>query len=284
MPTPFPFSPGNVLTAAQLNAITNLPSSTKTTSYTFVAADASTRVVMNAAGSTTLTVNTSIFSAGDVVEISNIGTGVTTVTAGTATVSSAGPLAVPQYGGGRLVFTSASAAIYFPSAVTAAAASSGLTFITSGTQAATATAGILNIFSSSYTSYKIILRNMSSSVANQDLRMRLGSAGSADTGSNYNNNFAFFTSSTQFAQNSSVDKWSNQPNFTANSLNFLDLQITAPNLATTSFFNSQGFTNQPGSSVAAGMLDTSTQYTDLFLFLSSGNIGFSYQVFGYANS
>ena len=119
MTTPFPFVAAQVLTASELNSITNLPSSTKTVSYVLVAGDAGKRIVMNAAGSTTITVNTSLFSAGDVVELSNINMGVCTLTAGTATVSSAGPLAIPQYGGGRLVFTSASAAIYFPSAVTA---------------------------------------------------------------------------------------------------------------------------------------------------------------------
>ena len=120
MTTPFPFVAAQVLTASELNSITNLPSSTKTVSYVLIAGDAGKRIVMNAAGSTTITANTSIFSAGDVVELSNIGAGTCTLTAGTATVSSAGPLAIPQYGGGRLVFTSASAAIYFPSAVTVA--------------------------------------------------------------------------------------------------------------------------------------------------------------------
>jgi hypothetical protein len=94
------FTSGQVLTAAQLNAVQandyNQTVSTKTASYTLVAADKGTRVVMNAAGATTITVNTSLFSAGDTLVIQNIGAGVTTVTAGTATVSSAGPLAIPK--------------------------------------------------------------------------------------------------------------------------------------------------------------------------------------------
>jgi hypothetical protein len=120
MTSPFPFVASQILTASELNSITNLPSSTKTANYVLTLANMGSRVVMNSASSTTITVNTSIFSAGDIVELSNIGAGVCTVTAGTATVSSAGPLAIPQYGGGSLIFTSASAAIYFPSAVTAA--------------------------------------------------------------------------------------------------------------------------------------------------------------------
>jgi hypothetical protein len=118
------FTSGQVLTAAQLNAVQandyNQTVSTRTASTTLVAADKGTRVVMNAAGATTITVNTSVFSAGDTLVIQNIGAGVTTVTAGTATVSSAGSLAIPQNGSGTLYFTSAGVSIFYPSAGPAA--------------------------------------------------------------------------------------------------------------------------------------------------------------------
>jgi hypothetical protein len=94
--------------------LANLTVSTKTASYTLVAADRNTRVVMNSSSSTSITVNTSLFSAGDVVWIHNIGSGTCTVTAGTATVTTSGSLALAQWGGGTLYFTSASAAIFFP--------------------------------------------------------------------------------------------------------------------------------------------------------------------------
>jgi hypothetical protein len=109
------------LTAAQQNALQandyNQTVSNKTASYTLVAADKGTRIVMNSASATTITVNTSLFAAGDTLWIENIGTGVCTVTAGTATVSSAGPLYISTNGGGRLVFISASTSIWFPSAI-----------------------------------------------------------------------------------------------------------------------------------------------------------------------
>ena len=114
------FTSGQVLTAAQMNAVQandyNQTVSTKTASYTLVAADKGTRVVMNSASATTITVNTSLFSAGDTLVLQNISTGVCTVTAGTATVSSAGSLAIPQNGSGVLYFTSAGVSIFFPSA------------------------------------------------------------------------------------------------------------------------------------------------------------------------
>jgi len=111
------FTAAQVLTAAQMNALQandyNQTVSTKTTTYVLVAADKGTRVTMNAAGSTTITVNTSLFSAGDTVWIQNIGAGTCTITAGTATVTTASSLALAQWGGGTLYFTSASAAIFF---------------------------------------------------------------------------------------------------------------------------------------------------------------------------
>lgn len=116
------FTAGQVLTATQVNNLQandyNWTVNTSTTSYTLQASDVGTRRVMNAAGATTITVNTGIFAAGDFLYLSNINSGICTVTAGTATVTTAGSLAIPQWGGGILYFTSTSAAVYFPSATT----------------------------------------------------------------------------------------------------------------------------------------------------------------------
>jgi hypothetical protein len=112
--TPYPFVAGAVLTASQLNSTFNVPVNNQTASYVLLASDGGKRVVMNAAGATTITVNNSVFSAGDSVWIHNIGAGTCTITAGTATVTTTGSLALAQWGGGSLYFTSASAAIFFP--------------------------------------------------------------------------------------------------------------------------------------------------------------------------
>lgn len=112
------FTAGQVLTAAEMNSLQendyNWTVSTKTASYTLAAGDEGTRIVMDSASATTITVDDAIFAAGDVVWIHNIGAGTCTVTAGTATVSTVGDLALAQYAGGHLYFTSASAAIFFP--------------------------------------------------------------------------------------------------------------------------------------------------------------------------
>lgn len=127
------FTTGQVLTAAQVNALQandyNQAVSTKTVSYVLVAADVGTRVVMNAAGATTITVNTALFAAGDTLQILNIGAGVTTITAGTATVSTSSVLALSQYDAGTLYFTSTGVSIWMmvDAADTSAAAAGTLT-------------------------------------------------------------------------------------------------------------------------------------------------------------
>ena len=112
------FTTGQVLTAAQMTSLQQTAmgggsTTAKTTSYVLVAADAGTTVQMNAAGATTITINTALFAAGDVVFIQNIGAGTCTVTAGTATCTTSGSLALGQWEGGQLYFTSTSASIFF---------------------------------------------------------------------------------------------------------------------------------------------------------------------------
>lgn len=114
------FTTGSVLTATQMNNLNqndyNWSVDGKVASYVLVAADAGKRIEMNSGSATTITVNTGLFTAGDMVYLSNIGSGVCTVTAGTATVNKAtnASLALGQYQSGMLYFVSASAAIFYP--------------------------------------------------------------------------------------------------------------------------------------------------------------------------
>jgi hypothetical protein len=156
MATPFPFSSGQVLTAAQMNAITELPINDKTASHTLTAADAGDYVIMNSASATTITVNTGIFTAGQVVFIVNKGTASTVITQGTATVTSSGSLTVPANGSGRLLALSASAFIYEAGGITAAA--SAFSRVTGATfTAATSVAFANSTFTSSFNSYQVVL-------------------------------------------------------------------------------------------------------------------------------
>jgi hypothetical protein len=136
------FTTGQVLTAAQMTSLQQTAmgggsTTAKTTSYVLTAADAGTVVQMNSASATTITVNTALFAAGDIVQIQNIGTGVCTVTAGTATVNTYGSLALSQYQGGQLYFNTTSAAFLY--GVDASATSGGMTLLSTTTLSGTST-------------------------------------------------------------------------------------------------------------------------------------------------
>ncbi|CAB4163026.1 hypothetical protein UFOVP795_2 [uncultured Caudovirales phage] len=286
------FTAAQVLTAAQMNSLQandyNQTVSTKTASHTLVAADKGTRVVMNVASANTVTVNTSLFSAGDTLVIQNIGAGVTTVTAGTATVSSAGPLTIAQYGSGTLYFTSAGVSLWFPSA--GPAASSGLTFITSGTITTSATAQINNVFSSTYDNYLMLINYTAGDAGAQYLQ--LGTSGSPDAGSNYSwalnqNNFYAGSGATTLSGSTSTTKWTYTGKVAAGGGNAA-INFFSPNLAAKSSFSDLGtcLNANPEQSNwwGGGSINTSTQYTDITITTVSSTTSFTYKIYGYSNS
>jgi hypothetical protein len=114
MTTPYPFVAGAVLTAQSLNDITNLPINDQTASYVLLVGDAGKRVVMNVASSNTVTVNNSVFTTGDTVEVLNKGAGATTITAGAGVTLNGLSLVLSQYQGASITFLSASVALVFP--------------------------------------------------------------------------------------------------------------------------------------------------------------------------
>ena len=127
------YTTGQVLTSAEMTTLQandyNQTVSAKVASYTLVASDAGTRITMSNASATAITVNTSLFTAGDTLIITNIGAGVCTVTAGTATVSTGGSLALAQYDSGTLYFTSTGVSIWNganPGDITAVTAGTGI--------------------------------------------------------------------------------------------------------------------------------------------------------------
>jgi hypothetical protein len=114
MATPFPFTAAQVLTAAQMNAITTLPINDQTASYTAVVGDVGKRIVMDVASANTLTIDDSIFGVGDTIFIANKGAGTCTITPGSGvTINTSGSLALAQHGGGTLVALSASVFTFF---------------------------------------------------------------------------------------------------------------------------------------------------------------------------
>ena len=288
------FTSGQILTAAQMNAVQgndfNQTVSTKTASYTLVAADKGTRIVMNAAGATTITVNTSLFAAGDTVVLQNIGAGVCTVTAGTATVSSAGPLAIPQNGSGLLYFTSAGVSIFYPSAVTVS--SGGLTLISSATVSAAAGLTMTNVFSSTYDNYLVQFTNLTTDTIAKVITMRVGSSGTADSGANYS--FATtvnFNGTLTGSETESTTGWNlNASTGITTDLSQASFLIANPNTAKATTISGIYFGNGVSSviyiglEVFGGITKTATQYTDWFLTApSTFTMSTTCKIYGYAN-
>jgi hypothetical protein len=281
------FTAGQVLTAAQMDSLQandyNQTVSTKTASYTLVAADKGTRVVMNSASATTITVNTSLFSAGDTLFIQNISTGVCTVTAGTATVSSAGSLAIPQNGSGILYFTSAGVSIFYPSA--GAATSSGLTLISTTTIGTTVSSvTVTGAFSSTYDNYKITLSGGVSSASNIEIGMILGST---TTGYYRFLIFGSYVSNTvNGSASANVSSWAHAGNATTSMLN-AEIELYGPNLAKKTVIVGRNSSTDTGQSGVwqNGFLNDSTQYTAFTLSPASGTLtGGTIRVYGYQNS
>jgi len=111
------FTTGQVLLASQLTSLQQTAMnggafSSKTSSYTAVAADAGTAISMTSTSATTITINSGLFAAGDTILITNLGSGACVITAGTATVNTAGSLSLSQYETGILHFVSASSAVF----------------------------------------------------------------------------------------------------------------------------------------------------------------------------
>ena len=276
--TPYPFVSGTVLTASQLNSTFNIPTTTKTASHTLIAADAGTRVIMNSASATTITVNTSIFAASDVVEIQNIGAGVCTITAGTATVSTTGSLALAQNGSGRLVFTAAGTSIFQANGV--AASASGLTLISSTTVGTTVSSvTVSNAFSATYDAYKIIISGGAASTA---LALKL-TLGATVAGYAYQLNGGSYSNTPTTVGASSQTSWAFTGSGNTTSLSF-NIDLLNPFLTEQTFMQGANIGFAEAYAIE-GFLNDTTSYTAFTITPTGGTItGGTIRVYGFQNS
>lgn len=283
------FTAGQVLTAAQMDALQandyNQTVSTKTASYTLVAADKGTRIAMNSASATTITVNTSLFAAGDTLYLQNINTGTCTVTAGTATVTSAGSLAIPQWGSGLLYFTSASAAIYFPSATVTT--NPGLVYITGATFTTAATVSMAaGVFTSTYENYLVML-NLTASSANQNVLIRVNNVGTPRTAANYYGGKVHRVTSTVTSGGTSHNFAADNATYPAVAHSIYVTQPTNAAVKTNWFSTGIGYPDGGGSgtdiSTSACNYDVAEANDGLTFFVTGTITGF-YKVYGIVNS
>lgn len=277
------FTAAQVLTAAQMNTLQandyNQTVSNKVASYILVAADKGTRIVMNSASNTTITVNTSLFSAGDTLQISNINTGICTVTAGTATVTTAGSLAIPQWGGGTLYFTSASAAIFFPSA---RSTSLGLTVVKAETAFNTVAAVTAdNVFTNSYSNYLILLTSATAAGAPQmNFTLRAGGVAAA---TNYNWQAISLTGSTITGSSASAQTaWAG--GLTTSTVSWWSIELFNPQIAAAT----QMLMNMAQAATQVweywGNNTNATSYDGIGFAPASSTITGSYTIYGFGKT
>lgn len=285
------FTTGQVLTSAQMTALQandyNQTVSAKTASYVLAAADAGTHITMNAATATTVTVNTSLFTAGDTLRITSIGAGVCTITAGTATVTSAGPLALTQWASGILYFTSAAASIFFPDAKTAGG---GLSYITGASFSAAATVSLpASTFTTTYSNYRVMFDVSAASVDSSVVTCRLRAAGTDSSAASYSNaGVTYLIGAATIGANNvlSGTAWTfTQFNSTDNNALMIDLYNPQATQNTKIFYQSYGRVGgSQGGVNGSGQFAATTAFDSLTVYPASGTITGSYKVYGYANS
>ena len=276
------FTSGQVLTAAQMTSLQsndyNWTVSAKTANYVLVAADAGTTITMSSATATTITVNTSLFTAGDTLRIQNIGAAACVVTAGTATVSTAGSLSIPQWGGGTLYFTSAGVAVYFPNA----GGSSGLVRVGGGALSGAATA-FTSVFSATYAAYDIVITNLVSSGIGVGITLKMGA-----TATGYYNSGLATTpggSTLVYLGASNAANWEVTVG-DSGSANGCRIHVSNPFLSAYTIQESSRINPITTGNMGRqqGLLANTTSYTDCTIGVSSGTITGTVNIYGYALS
>jgi hypothetical protein len=280
------FTSGQVLTAAQMTSLQsndyNWTVSAKTANYVLVATDAGTTITMSSATATTITVNTSLFTAGDTLRIQNIGAAACVVTAGTATVTCAGSLSIPQWGGGTLYFTSASAAVYFPNAATGS--SSAFVLISSGSVSASAAITLDSIFTSTYRNYKVFI-NGTCSADDSDITFRFRAGGSTNSANSYSRKIisagaSTVTTSVATGQTSFTSFMATGQTQVTNETIIYAPQVA---IATGIQYMSGAVSTNSYEYLGSGVFTNTTQFDGLVITPVSGTITAQYRIYGLAD-
>lgn len=285
MPTPFPFVSGAVLTASNLNSISELPTRTLTGSGAAVAADSYSRVILNGT-SITYTVNTSTFAAGQVVELYNANSTAATIAAGAGvTLNGAAGLTLAQYQTAELYAVSATSFVLWKSDVTVT--TPGLVRISGETAISGASSVTLdNVFTSTYTNYRINLVYNTSTTNDVSLRLRTGGS-SAST--SYNRQTFQSTSTTNTGANATgQSSYLVGPNSNGARRCYATIDVSGPQVADQTAFQVNVTLFQGDNSGRVyfiyGMHDVATSYDGFELLVATGTFSGSYTVYGYAKS
>jgi hypothetical protein len=169
----------------------------------------------------------------------------------------------------------------------AAAASSGLTRLASGTATAATRIDFTNIFSATYKNYRVILSNIANAQDNNKIYLLVGNSGTpfAMSGSYVSGYIRGYGTTTLNYTRTSSDFYLNGNMGTTN--NFVTLDIFNPQAAKYTMVKASSLGTYTGNVFTGnemyGQIQTATQYTDMFFENDSAtNLGaIDYAIYGY---
>jgi hypothetical protein len=249
--------------------------------YTFALTDVGKTVTASNAAASTYTIPPTASVAwptGTTLEVTNLGAGVVTFAAGAGVTVTNTANTLAQYQSANLIRTGLNAWTVTPTS----GGSSGLTLLNATTFSASSAVNISNVFSSTYTNYRILIDTLASAggavnmkfrenvtdkstnyVAGTSLVNYLGTA--ATTGNNNGTQFIIITNS----------------GTTLPAVSSLDLYRTA----TQGYINGAGYNEQADQAMfTAGRNTSMTNFTGFSIIPGSGTITGSVRVYGYQGS
>lgn len=257
------------------------------TSYTLVLADGGKLVTFSNAAAVSLTVPTNAsvaFPTGVQIKLTNKGAGTVTVVGAGGVTLNGNLLTMAQNRSAMLYKLDTNT--WVMTADESVPSDPGLAFITSSTFSASAAVNVNNCFNSTYDHYRIVIANLSQSVAG-NMRIRMRASGSDDTTANYSDQY-FAADGTTNTANREMTQTSGRVAYVGTSVpQSMSMDIYSPSLATQTTWTSfceVNASNSPAIVLHGGWHNVSTAYDGFTLLGQAGNISGTLRVYGYRNS
>ena len=280
------FTAGAVLTAANLNTAFNALTfrAVTGTSDTFLLADNGGAVSFSNASPITATVppfSSVAYANGTVIQLLNLGAGVVTVTAGVGVTLNGSSVAIAQNTGGTLIKTATNTWYFLPSASTG----SGLVHLNTYDFSAASSFSISNVFSATYTHYRVMLNAVASADVQIRFRLRVGGVDSTAASSDFQlTTGASGTVGTVRSTGQTYNYLVRVP-ATGSNYAFAQMDISQPFVAVPTLYNNNSmYWTGINQLAVAGIHNVSTSYDSITFLTDTGNITGSVSIFGYARS
>ena len=248
------------------------------TTYTFALTDVGKTVTASNAAASTYTIPPTASVAwptGTTLEITNLGAGVVTFAAGAGVTVTNTAATLAQYASAELIRTGLNAWTVTPKG---GGGATGLTLLSTTTFSGVASqASPTNTFTSTYRNYRIILSNLTSTVADTEFRLRLRAAGTDTTTSTYQR---YGISGATASPSTETSFFLSLLSTTATNQMFTIMDFFNPQKATRT--QTQYFSMTTSSNFqAAAFQQDNTVFDAVNVYPASGNISGQMQIFGY---